>query len=72
MTHPSVDGDKSNSKQQKKALAPKGPAQLTRNIPQEKHTLSDRGACKVQDMPLEAHKLKKSRAGQLSQILCLS
>ena len=51
-----MDGDKSNYKQQKKSLTPGGLAQLARNMPQEEHTISDRGQCKVQGIPLESHK----------------
>ena len=46
MTHPSVEGDKLNNKQQKKSLTRGGLAQLAKNMPQEEHTLSDRGGLK--------------------------
>ena len=67
-----MDGDQLNYKQQKKSLNPGGPAQLARNMPQEEHTLSERGPYKEQGMPLDSHKHQKARASQISQITCLS
>ena len=36
----------------KKPLTPGGPAKPARNIPWAEHTISERGTCRVQSMPL--------------------
>ena len=48
-----MDGDQPSDKEENKPLTPGDPAQLARKIPHEEYILTDRGACKMQGMPLE-------------------